>query len=124
MKATTKRDELRESLKELLSTEEFDKYIERNTAFLLKFRGEVEELKRRKWHRDINDYMTDRVYNWTSTFTAGPYRGNKPTEDLLDSESFLGVGSPLGTPRNALGEAGRDAPGPQRTRYQRNAQIQ
>lgn len=33
--------------------------------FLTKFRTDIEDVKK-KWHRDLNNYATGRVYNWNS----------------------------------------------------------
>lgn len=105
-------------MKGLLSSDDFDKFMERNATFLTKYREDVEEMKRRKWHRDINDYTANRVYNWTVNFSSGPFRGNKHTND--DSEAFLGVGSPLGTPTNGQDGEAEEGIGRGRTRFQRH----
>ncbi|XP_056373727.1 uncharacterized protein LOC130267674 [Hyla sarda] len=53
-----------ESLKLASSQEDYDKLIQKQTLFLQKFRTELENTKRHKWHRDTNDYASNRVYTW------------------------------------------------------------
>lgn len=49
-------DELDVSLKGLLLTEDYDKFMQR------RMRGDLEEVKHRKWH--IDGYQSGRVYTW------------------------------------------------------------
>lgn len=85
--------ELTTSLQACLSEDDYTKFSQRNYAFLLKFRTDLEEVKCRKWHRDIQDYQLDRVYNWnqskpTNTYKGFP-RGDAFNFDNNDSEVFF-----------------------------------
>lgn len=125
-KVQDKKEDLEKLLKDVLSPEDYEKFMLRNENFLQKHRNELQDLKRRKWYRDIHDYQQGRVYNWTMTMSRpmGPYKGpqmsnvdamgNNESEDL-----FLGLNSPLVTPRGQPGGAAGNDQEHVRTRFQK-----
>lgn len=85
-KIQVKMVELKLSLRELLTAEEFERFLQRNESFLQKHRAELQDLKRRKWFRDINDYQLGRVCNWTFTKPMDGYKGLRTDNiDTLDT---------------------------------------
>lgn len=54
-------------LKNTITLEQYNGHMEKLTSFLIKTRGDIEEIKKKKWHRDLNDYATGRVYFWNSS---------------------------------------------------------
>lgn len=68
-------------LKGLSTTEEYQSFLSKQSTFLSKFRGELQETKRRKWQRDEKDYEEGSIYTWTSTnFQRRPRNNNKNGE--------------------------------------------
>ncbi|XP_071989593.1 uncharacterized protein [Engystomops pustulosus] len=68
-----------ESLKSLLTEEEMSRYRTSLVNMLSKFQSEQEEIKRRKWHRDMDDYHTGKIYNWQ--FSDHKQNGQFPKND-------------------------------------------
>lgn len=86
-------EEVERLLKTTLTTEDLTKYLQRHETILKKYKEDLEETKCRKWHRDIQDYTTGRVYNWTVTkvFNNFDRRNNVDSYVPNNSEPFLGV---------------------------------
>lgn len=59
-----------------LAEDELSRFQSKQQEHLLKFRKDLEETKRRKWHRDLMDYQLGRVYTWNSQQTT-PFIRNK-----------------------------------------------
>lgn len=47
----------------LIPQQEQTVYMENLNISLSKYRTEIEEVKKKKWHRDLNDYSSGKVYN-------------------------------------------------------------
>lgn len=99
-------------LKTTLNAEDLAKFLQKHEDFLKKFKSDLEETKRRKWHRDIQDYETGRVYSWNvprQTFFNNSFQNvdNRKNVDFQRnpaSEPFLGerpMEGPTGDPQGA-----------------------
>lgn len=64
-------------LKQLLSNEEFAQFLSKQQEFLSKFRKDTEDVKRRKWQREITDYETGRVYTWNNQMQQSNFQTNR-----------------------------------------------
>lgn len=88
-------------IKQYLSDEDSTSFLSRQRDFLTGFRTDLEEQKRRKWHRDIADYQTGKIYIWTSNiqypsqqWNSRQYNRNaysKPSKISTASPAFLGL---------------------------------
>lgn len=84
-----------DQIKSLLSSDDYIKFSEKQTAFLLKFKGDLQEMKRRKWNRDRLDYEQGYVYSWSmdrvnNNFQRKPRKGNMGGSNLSnDDAGFL-----------------------------------
>ncbi|XP_069801395.1 uncharacterized protein [Dendropsophus ebraccatus] len=66
LKVTRKRlSDVDDILKNTLPSDEYNKFVDKQQAFLTKFRADLQEEKKHKWFRDTVDYETGRVYLWT-----------------------------------------------------------
>lgn len=82
-----------------VSTEEDckKKFFDKQSLFLCKFKTDLQETKRRKWHRDQTDYEGGYVYSWNSEKGNSFQRRNKKPRDgkkdmppSHDGSTFLG----------------------------------
>lgn len=83
------------ALKSLLSAEEFTKFCSKHERFLNKFQLDLEEVKRRKWSRDLQDYQTGFVYAWGPKRNMPLFIKNRVTniDDITHNDvdtAFLG----------------------------------
>lgn len=49
-------------LKSNLPDDDYSSFVSKQQDFLLKFKSDLKENKRKKWHRDIVDYQNGKVY--------------------------------------------------------------
>lgn len=112
-------------LKGLLNPQEYTSHIEKLETYMAKFRTEIEEIKKRKWYRDINDYSNGKVYNWKTEFTNFDERRNFPRRNRDAGtrpleQPFLGSRqTPLRPGTNPQGEGDVTANEAARTRSQK-----
>ncbi|XP_056406936.1 uncharacterized protein LOC130298066 [Hyla sarda] len=121
-------------LKDNISGQDLDNLLDKQKEFLTKFRSELEDGKKRQWHRDVQDYTNNKVYNWGSPFNnqRRTKRNKVNSEETLtnvlenpqgvnnmdsgSSVSFLGQRTPQG---DAVGGAAESMTGNVRTRNNR-----
>lgn len=116
-------------LKSNLPDDDYSSFVSKQQDFLLKFKSDLEENKRKKWHRDIVDYQNGKVYNWASRpqpaihrWDRVPYKRNQDIDATVDSpvtQSFLGLRPDRKEVVNLRGEEGENGGGAIRTRMQR-----
>lgn len=95
----TKARDLDALLKSNLPEDEYTTYCSKQQDFLNKVKGDLEETRRRKWHRDLTDYEQGRVYNWNSRpqpfnnqwTKRPPMRQQEEQDAATSSPAFLGV---------------------------------
>ncbi|XP_077154586.1 uncharacterized protein LOC143817240 [Ranitomeya variabilis] len=58
-------------IKSLLSEEEWNTFKESIKIKIDKLRLELEDVKRRKWNRDMDDYKDGNIYNWQRDISGG-----------------------------------------------------
>lgn len=56
--------ETEDRLKSTLTPDELNNFTTKQDEFLSKFKGDLQDQKRRKWYCDIQDYSAGRVYSW------------------------------------------------------------
>lgn len=128
---SVKKCESEATLQTLMSPEEFSRFMTKHTSFLAKFRADLEEVKRRKWQRDLQDYQTGFVYMWnnyknmpTSNKNASfNYKNNRKMRDdkktdrnVEDTSVFLDLPPTANSDQNLPGEADRATQVPQKAK--------
>lgn len=110
-----------------LNQQDYTSHMEKLATYLTKFRSEIEDVKKRKWHRDINDYSTGKVYNWINNYNGTDdkrfnQRRNMEYGTKSSDQVFLGQRNiPARAGVNQHGEEDVGINDPIRTRFQRKA---
>lgn len=88
-----------------MTAEDFATFSSKHESFLHKFRMDLEEVKRRKWFRDLQDYQTGFVYAWDMNRNPGAlFKRNKKVDiDDATNVAFLG---PREIPQNLVNPDG------------------
>ncbi|CAJ0933772.1 unnamed protein product [Ranitomeya imitator] len=78
-------------IKEIMKIEEWTIFKEKVDKDMYKFRGDLEETKRKKWSRDNGDYETGQVYAWQFDNSKVPWRkrGQLERKDDNDTNDYI-----------------------------------
>ncbi|XP_075684603.1 uncharacterized protein LOC142759747 [Rhinoderma darwinii] len=86
--------DLENTLKTLVQTDDFNVHMEKLRMTLNKVRMDIEETKKKKWFRDQTDYSMGRVYTWDNSlnyadgaFRRDNKRSNEPAFNKSDSRN-------------------------------------
>lgn len=110
--------------KRVLEEEKYKNFVEKQSSFLLKFKNDLQEVKRKKWLRDQIDYENGFDYAWSADCGALNQRRSKSRDGRNDNRmnnnhvTFLDHRQP---PEQAerLGEGGDEETNTGKTRCQK-----
>ncbi|CAJ0927892.1 unnamed protein product [Ranitomeya imitator] len=67
-------NENEKKIQDVLNKEDWTIFKDKIEKDLIKFRGDLEEMKRKKWSRDSSDYESGQVYAWQNDNIKTPWR--------------------------------------------------